>query len=217
MTWPISSKSKLSREKLVLATSNQGKFREIKNYLTDFPIDILSLDDLSATAEVEEKGKTFLENARLKSLAWSRKLDHLILAEDSGLEVEHLGGKPGIFSARFSAPRPTDEKNIRKVLRLMAGVPWKRRRARFVSCLVLAQKGKVLKEARGEVRGFIAFWKKGNRGFGYDPIFYYPRWRKNFGELDPQEKNKVSHRGRSLKKMAAFLATFLSGQKKGKG
>ncbi len=217
MTWPISSKSKLSREKLVLATSNQGKFREIKNYLADLPVDILSLDDLSASEEVEEEGKTFLENARLKSLAWSRKLDHFILAEDSGLEVEYLGGKPGIFSARFSAPRPTDEKNIRKVLRLMAGVPWSRRRARFVSCLVLARKGKVLREVRGEVRGFIAFRKKGNRGFGYDPIFNYPRWRKNFGELDPGEKNKVSHRGRGLKKMKAFLATFLTGQKKGKG
>ncbi len=207
----------MSRERLVLATSNQGKFREIKNYLADLPVDILSLDALSATEEVEEEGKTFLENARLKSLAWSRKSDDLILTEDSGLEVDHLGGKPGIFSARFSAPRPTDEKNIRKVLRLMAGVPWNQRRARFVSCLVLAQKGKILKEARGEVRGFIAFQKKGNQGFGYDPIFYYPRWRKNFGELDPQEKNKVSHRGRSLKKMKAFLAAFPSGQKEGKG
>jgi XTP/dITP diphosphohydrolase len=207
----------LSREKLVLATSNQGKFREIKKYLTDLPIDILCLDDLSASQEVEEKGKTFLENARLKSLAWSRKLDHLILAEDSGLEVKHLGGQPGIFSARFSAPRPTDEKNIRKVLRLMAGVPWNKRRARFVCCLVLAKKGKILREAKGEVKGFIAFEKKGNRGFGYDPIFYYSRWRKNFGELEPQEKNKVSHRGRGLKKMKAFLATFLTKQEKGEG
>ena len=217
MTWPISSKSKLSSEKLTLATSNQGKFKEIKNYLTDLPLDILSLDDLGRSKEIEEKGKTFLENARLKSLTWSRKLDHLVLAEDSGLEVEHLAGKPGIFSARFSSPRPTDEKNIRKVLRLMAGVPWSRRRARFVSCLVLAQKGKILKEAKGEVRGFIAFRKKGNRGFGYDPIFYYPRCQKNFGELDAREKNKVSHRGRALRKMKAFLATFLSGQKKAEG
>jgi XTP/dITP diphosphohydrolase len=207
----------LIRKKLVLATSNQGKFREIKDYLADLPVDIISLDELSAAEDVEEKGKTFSENARLKSLTWSRKLDGLILAEDSGLEVEHLGGKPGIFSARFSAPRPTDEKNIRKVLRLMAGVPWNKRRARFVSCLVLAQKGKVLKEARGEVRGFVAFKKKGNRVFGYDPIFYYPRWRKNFGELDPREKNKVSHRGRALRKMKAFLVAFLGGPTKAKG
>ena len=210
----------MSRQKLVLATSNQGKFREIKNYLADLPVDILSLDELSASDEVKEKGRTFLENARLKSLAWSRKLDDLILAEDSGLEVEHLGGKPGIISARFSAPRPTDEKNIRKLLRLMAGVPWSRRRARFVSCLVLAQKGKILKEARGEVRGFVAFQKKGNQGFGYDPIFYYPRWRKNLGELDLQQKNKVSHRGRALRKMKTFLASFLGKQEekeKGEG
>ncbi len=207
----------MTKKKLVLATSNRGKFREIKEYLADLPVHIVSLDDLSSSEEVEEKGKTFFENARLKSLTWSRKADGLVLAEDSGLEVEHLGGKPGIFSARFSAPRPTDEKNIRKVLQLMAGVPWNQRQARFVSCLVLAQKGKVLKEARGEVRGFVAFKKKGNRGFGYDPIFYYPRWRKNFGELDPREKNKVSHRGRALRKMKAFLAAFLSVQKKREG
>jgi len=202
----------LSRTKLLLATSNRGKFREIRDSLADLDLDILPPGNAGVKEDVEETGKTFLENARLKSLAWSLKTRHLVLAEDSGLEVEHLNGRPGIYSARFSAPRPTDEKNIRKVLRLMTGVPWSKRRARFVSCLVLAKEGKILKEAKGEVRGFIAEQKRGRRGFGYDPIFYYPPWKKNFGELEPEEKNRVSHRGRAIRKMKAFLRAHLERQ-----
>lgn len=204
----------MSRTKLLLATSNRGKFREIKDYLANLGLEILSPGNAGIEEEVEETGKTFLENARLKSLAWSLKTRHLVLAEDSGLEVEHLKGQPGIYSARFSSPRPTDEKNIRKVLRLMAGVPWNKRRARFVSCLILAKKGEILKEAKGEVRGFIAEKKRGSRGFGYDPIFYYPPRKKNFGELEPEEKNRVSHRGRALRKMKAFLRAHLERQER---
>jgi len=207
----------LSRAKLLLATSNRGKFREMRDYLRDLDIDIVSPEDARMGGEVEETASTFEENARLKSLAWSLKTEHLVLAEDSGLEVEALSGRPGIYSARFSSPRPTDEKNIRKVLRLMTGMPWPRRRARFVSCLALAQKGKVLKETRGEVRGYIATKKKGNRGFGYDPIFYYPPLKKNFGELGAEEKNKISHRGRALRKMKAFLRSYLAPSTKRKG
>lgn len=210
MTWVKFSKSKLNREKIILATTNQGKFREIKKYLAGLPVEFLSLQDLGIGEDVEEKGKTFLENSRLKSLACSLNSEFLTLAEDSGLEVASLGGAPGIFSARFSAPRATDEKNIRKVLQLMEGVPWSRRQARFVSCAVLSRKGKILKEVKGQVRGYIAFKKKGNQGFGYDPIFFYSPWKKTFGELAPAEKNKVSHRGRALKKMEAFLITYLN-------
>lgn len=199
----------MSRAKLVLATSNQGKVREIKRYLAGLPFDILSLCDIGCADDVEENGRSFLENARLKSLAWSLRTKFLTLAEDSGLEVEHLGGAPGVYSARFSAPRPTDEKNIQKVLRLMRGVPWSERKARFVSCFVLSQNGNVIKEVRGQVRGYIALEKKGDLGFGYDPIFYYSRWKKNFGELPLDEKNRVSHRGRALKKMAAFIQAYV--------
>lgn len=200
----------MSRPRLLVATSNRGKFREIQSFLADLNLDIFSPRDLRLDRDVKETGKTFLENARLKSLAWSQETDDLVLAEDSGLEVDSLGGQPGIYSARFSAPRPTDEKNIRKVLRLMTGVPWPKRRARFLCWLVLAQKGKILKETRGEVRGFIAEQKRGHLGFGYDPIFYYPPRRKNFGELAPEEKNKLSHRGRALRKMKAFLRAYLA-------
>ena len=206
----------MNREKIILATTNQGKFHEIKEYLGGLPADFGSLLDLGAREDVKEKGKTFLENARLKSLAWSLKSDFLTLAEDSGLEVDALGGKPGIYSARFSAPGATDQKNIRKLLRLMEGVPWHRRKARFVSCAVLSRKGKILKEVRGQVRGYIALKKKGNQGFGYDPVFFYSTWKKTFGQVARTEKSKVSHRGRALKKMKAFLIAYLDEAQKRK-
>jgi len=200
LTWAKSSKSRLNRAKVVVATSNPGKLREI----------------VGITDEVREGGTTFLQNARLKSLAYSLRTGHLTLAEDSGLEVRHLGGKPGVYSARFSAPRPTDEKNIRKILRLMEGVPWDRRQARFVCCLVLARKGRIIREVRGEVNGRVAAGKAGDSGFGYDPIFYYHPFRKTFGQLAAQEKDRVSHRGRALRKMREFLISCLDAPQPGK-
>jgi XTP/dITP diphosphohydrolase len=199
----------LNRAKLVVATSNQGKFREIAFSLAGLPLQCLSLAEAGNTDEVREEGTTFLQNARLKSRAYSLKTGHLTLAEDSGLEVRHLGGGPGVYSARFSAPHPTDEKNIRKVLRLMANLPWDRRQARFVCCLVLARKGRIIKEVRGEVKGRIAFEKAGDSGFGYDPVFYYHPFRRTFGQLSTGEKDRVSHRGRALRRMREFLNSHL--------
>ena len=198
-------RSRSSRKKVVLATSNPGKLREIRRYLKGLPLDFLSLQDIGGSGDVEEKGTTFLENARQKSLAYSLLSEYATLAEDSGLEVDHLDGAPGVFSARYSDPGATDEKNIRKVLRQMQGVPWPGRRARFVCQLVLSKGGRVLKTCRGQVRGYIAPEKKGNFGFGYDPIFFYRPFGRTFGELQPVVKNTVSHRGRALKKMRVFL------------
>jgi XTP/dITP diphosphohydrolase len=199
----------LSRAKIVLATSNRGKVREIEQELAGLPVAVLSLEEIGSKAGVEEKGRTFRENARLKAIAYSLESEHLTLAEDSGLEVGHLGGAPGIFSARFSAPRPTDEKNNRKLLRMLRGVPESERGARYVCHVVLAKGGRVIKETRGEVRGRIAASPKGEGGFGYDPIFFYAPFGRTFGELPPETKNSVSHRGRALAKMRAFLADYL--------
>jgi XTP/dITP diphosphohydrolase len=200
----------LSRKRVLLATTNQGKLREIREYLAGLPVHLVSLRDLGIHEDVKEAGRSFRENARLKSLAYSLRSGLPTLAEDSGLEVKHLGGAPGVFSARFSAPRPTDEKNIRKVLRLMKDVHWSKRRARFVSCAVFSSRGRILKEARGQVSGYVALEKKGDHGFGYDPIFYYSRWKKTFGQVPALRKNRVSHRGRALKKMKVFLAAYLA-------
>ena len=199
----------MNKEKLLLATTNQGKTREIKSFLQALPLEILSLDDLGDFELFSEKGRTFDDNARGKSLFYSQNWGGLTLAEDSGLEIEALGGEPGVLSARYSGPQATDEKNNRKVLERMKEVPEERRKARFVSCLVLSRKGEVIKEIKESVEGRIAFKKKGTCGFGYDPLFYYPPLRRTFAELLPEEKNEVSHRGRALKKLKEFLLDYL--------
>ena len=193
------------RTKLLIATTNAGKVREIKRSLDGLPFEIVSLEEVLPGASFRERGKTFLDNARSKSLHYGRKSGLLTLAEDSGLEVDALDGAPGVHSARFSRPDPTDAKNNRKVLRLLANAPWKDRKAKFVCVMVLSRDGRVIREIRGEVRGVIDFAPKGENGFGYDPVFYYPKLGKHFAELGPDEKNAVSHRGRALKKLKTFL------------
>ena len=199
----------MNKEKLLLATTNQGKAREIRNFLQDLPLEILSLDDLGDFMPFSEKGRTFDDNARGKSLFYSQNWGDLTLAEDSGLEIEALHEEPGVLSARYSGPKATDEKNNQKVLERMKDVPAERRKARFVSCMVLSRKGKVIKEIKESVEGRIAFKKKGTYGFGYDPLFHYPPLEKTFAELLPEEKNEVSHRGRALKKLREFLLGYL--------
>jgi XTP/dITP diphosphohydrolase len=200
----------LSRTALLLATSNRGKIREIRESLRDLPLTIRGLEETLPGLRYRERGRSFFENARAKSLYYSRKWKGLTLAEDSGLEIDSLGGAPGVFSARFSRPRPTDGKNNRKVLRLLRDVPARDRGARFVCVMVLARDGRVIKEIRGEVRGRIGREPRGNNGFGYDPLFYYPRLRKTFAELPRGVKNEISHRGRALGKLKAFLAASRS-------
>ncbi len=192
---------------LLVATTNAGKVREIRKGLDELPLAIHGLREVLPDVSFQERGKTFQENARAKSLFYSRKWEGLVLAEDSGLEVAALKGAPGVRSARFSAPRPTDAKNIRKVLRLMRRVPPQERKARFVCVMVLAREGRAIKEIRGEVRGRIALEPHGANGFGYDPVFFYPPLRKTFAQLAAAEKNAVSHRGRALRKLRAYLAS----------
>ena len=203
-------RSRSTEKKIVLATFNPGKRREIRYFLGDRPFTLLTLEDIGAAENVEEKGRSFLENARLKSLAYSSLSEHPTLAEDSGLEVEYLGGAPGVRSARFSGPGATDEKNIQKLLELLRGVSWPERRARFVCQLVLSRNGRIIKEYRGQVRGYIALKKSGDRGFGYDPVFFYGPFGKTFGQVPAEQKNSVSHRGRALKKMSLYLFKLLT-------
>jgi len=199
----------LSETALLLATTNPGKVREIRRALAGLPVKVAGLSDLPPGPSPRERGSTFLENARAKSLFYSRKWDGLTLAEDSGLEIDALGGAPGVRSARFSSPRPTDAKNNRKTLGLLRDVSASGRGARFVCVMVLARRGQILKEIRGQVRGRIAPAPRGANGFGYDPLFYYPPLRKTFAELGPGQKNAVSHRGRALRKLVRFLRSSL--------
>lgn len=191
--------------RLLLATGNPGKVREIRRALEGLSLQVVGLGDVLQVKPPAERGATFPENARAKALYYGRRWDGPVLAEDSGLEIEALDGAPGVRSARFSAPRPSDEKNIRKVLRLLLGVPAARRKARFVCVMVLAAGDRIIGEFRGEVRGRIAPGPRGEDGFGYDPIFYYQPLRKTFAELPPGVKNEISHRGRAVRELRAFL------------
>jgi XTP/dITP diphosphohydrolase len=200
----------LTERRLLLATGNPGKVREIRRALAGLtyrgkPLKVAGLPDVLPGLKHAERGRTFEENARAKGLFYSRRWPGPTLAEDSGLEIDALGGAPGVRSARFSAPRPSDEKNIRKALRLLDGTPARARKARFVCVMVLAEKGRIVAQFRGEVRGRIAPTPRGEAGFGYDPVFYYPPLRRTFAELAPGIKNKVSHRGRALAKLRRFL------------
>ncbi len=173
--------------------------------LRDLDLETLSLESLGNIEPFPERGRTFSENARGKSLFYSRHWDSLTLGEDSGLEIDHLGGAPGVLSARFSGPDATDETNLRKVLRLLEGVPAEKRTARFVSCMALSRGGQIIIEIQEFVAGRVLDHKRGRSGFGYDPIFYYPPLRRTFAELEPAEKNRVSHRGQALCRLRDYL------------
>lgn len=190
---------------LLLATTNRGKIRELKNLLRGLPFKIESLDKYPEFGRYHETGQTFEANSRGKSLFYSQHYPGLVLAEDSGLEVQALGSQPGVYSARFSGPGASDEKNIRKLLRLLEGVPRPMRRARFVCVVSLAKQGRIIKCFKGTVSGYILTEPDGRNGFGYDPVFYYAPLRKSFARLRPEEKNRVSHRGRALAKVRRFL------------
>ncbi len=195
---------------LVIATANRGKAREIAVLLEHLPVRVLSLADLGLAAAYPETGATFAANARGKAAFYSERTGFLTLAEDSGLAVDALRGAPGVVSARFSGPGATDARNNRKLLRLLRDIPPGRRGARFICCMTLALGGRILKQATGRVRGRILNAERGHRGFGYDPLFFHRGFGRTFGELDPVQKNFVSHRGRALKKISAYLAVHLA-------
>ena len=192
--------------RLLVATRNAHKTREIQHILGSG----FSVRDLRAhpqISEIIETGTSFEENAKLKALAVSTKLPGLVVADDSGLEVDALGGAPGIHSARYAGANATDTEMIDKLLEELARVRAKNdsRRARFHCLLALARNGEVLGVFEGTAEGEITERPRGSRGFGYDPIFVPKGFQQTFGELGPAEKNQLSHRARALKKLRAFL------------
>jgi XTP/dITP diphosphohydrolase len=194
----------LTERRLLLATQNPGKVREIRRALGHLSWKVVSLADVLPGLTHREKGRTFAENARAKGLFYSRRWPGWTLAEDSGLEVDRLAGAPGVRSARFSAPKPSDDKNNRRLLRLLGAAPAAARGARFVCVMVLAREGRVVGEFRGVVRGRIGFAPRGASGFGYDPLFYYPRLRRTFAELRRRSERRQPSR-RAVRKLRRFL------------
>jgi XTP/dITP diphosphohydrolase len=190
---------------LLLATRNQGKKREIDSFLNSggMPLRLLSLDDVDAGGDVEETGETFAANARLKADAYSRRSGLATLGDDSGLEVFALDGRPGVRSARYAGSGASDDERMAKLLAEMAGMA--DRRARFVSAVCISRAGSQLALFTGTVEGEILREKRGEGGFGFDPLFFYPPLGKTFAELSVAEKNAVSHRARALAQARDFI------------
>lgn len=179
---------------IVLATNNKHKIREIKGILSGLAPKITTLDDYPGAPKVEETGKTLEENAVLKAEAIFRFTGLPSLADDSGLEVDALQGAPGVLSSRFAGEHCSFEDNNRKLLRMMSDVPWEKRSARFVCVVALVRDSGEPVALRGEVKGLITLEERGEKGFGYDPVFYLPQFNKTFAQLSFEEKNRISHR-----------------------
>jgi len=190
---------------IVLATGNPGKVREIEEILKPYGLDLVSLSHLPQVDSPRETGKTFEENARIKADFYAHHFQKPALADDSGLEVEYLGGGPGIYSSRFAGPEATDEERNDKLLTLLKGVPFSQRRAAFICVAILVTpEGEELK-TEGRLEGYIATRPAGDQGFGYDPVFFLPEYDKTTAGLGKQ-KNKISHRYRAFKAMGELLS-----------
>jgi XTP/dITP diphosphohydrolase len=185
-------------KKLIFATGNENKMKEIRMILADCGYEILSMKEAGINVDIVEDGKTFEENATIKATAISKLAGCLVLADDSGLEVDAMDKAPGIYSARWEGEdTPYSIKN-QKIIDNLKDVPEEKRTARFVCAIAAAFPDGRVVTRRGTIEGLIAHEPAGENGFGYDPIFYVPEFKKTTAELSPEEKNKVSHRGKAL-------------------
>lgn len=198
-----------SRRKIVLATRNPDKVREIQHYLADLAFDILSINDFDGIPEIEEDGATIEANAIKKARIVAEKTGLMTLADDTGLEVAHLQGAPGVFSSRFAGENATYADNVKKLLAMLAGVPASQRLARFRTIMALARNGS-MQTVEGICTGIITETPRGDQGFGYDPIFWLPEHELTFAEMDLTLKNQVSHRAQALKKVRELLKNIES-------
>jgi len=194
---------------MVVATKNQGKVREIRESLKNIKFRIYALSHFSNVPEIEEDGKDFEENALKKARFYSKYFGKLTIADDSGLEVDVLKGLPGIYSARYAGERASNRENNQKLLHEMEGIPISKRGARFRCSLAIASPEGKERVVEGTCRGRIGFREVGKRGFGYDPIFILPRYGKTMAQLTLEEKNRVSHRGKALRKLGKIIKTFM--------
>ena len=200
-------------KEVFIATSNPGKLRDFAGAAASSGVKVSGIPQFSSLPPVVEDGLTFEENARKKAEAYSRSMPgEIVLADDSGLEVDALNGAPGVHSARYAAEAPhladntDDEANNARLLRELKNVPPEKRSARFVCVIAVARDGKTLAVLRGQADGVILNAPRGSNGFGYDPLFYFPNIQKTFAELLPQEKAKYSHRGAAFRQLLEWYA-----------
>ena len=190
--------------KLIFATNNEGKVNEIRQILGD-GYEVYSLKDLDIHTDIVEDGKTFEENAQIKAKAICQQTNEMVLADDSGFEVDYLGGEPGIYSARYLGEDTSYEIKNAEILKRCEQAKEEERTARFVGAIACAYPDGRLETTRGVIEGMLAYEPKGTNGFGYDPSFYLPERGCTTGEMEPEEKNKISHRGIALRKMVERL------------
>lgn len=201
--------SKLMDKTIIIATNNKGKAKEFKKIFSDYGYNIKTLHDFPEIGEIPETGDSFAENALQKAAAISEELNTIVLADDSGLEVEALNGEPGIYSARYAGEHGNDQKNNEKLLKELENIPKEERKANFHCTLVLVGPGREPLFVEGNIEGFILDAPKGENGFGYDPLFYIPSLDKSMGELTNDEKNQMSHRAKAIEQLRDHLGEWL--------
>lgn len=200
----------MESNRLLVATHNQGKVREYQELLCGLSVSLVSLNDLGITEEVEETGTTFLENSWLKARTYSELGNMPTLSDDSGLEVDALGGDPGVLSARYGGDAcSSDEERVDLLLSNLEGTPWQNRTARFRCFIAVCFPGGPDISVVGSVAGMIQYEPRGTEGFGYDPVFYLPSFKRTIAELTMTEKNRISHRGDAAGRAVKALKSIL--------
>ncbi len=195
---------------LLLATTNEHKLNEFRAIFQDLPLTLLSLRDVNLDMDVEETGTTFAENATIKAQAYAQAAHMLALADDSGLEIDALGGAPGIYSARFAGRETPYEERFKLLLARLQGVPPSQRTARFRCAIALAEPSGYTRVVEGTIEGIISERPRGENGFGYDPIFLVPELGMTTAEMAPEEKNRISHRGNAARAARRLLESWPS-------
>jgi XTP/dITP diphosphohydrolase len=188
-------------KKFIVATGNKGKLGEIRRILKSLSLEVISMKDVGINIYIEEYGNTFEENALIKALEVSKHTPHMVMADDSGLEVDFLNGAPGVYSSRFLGKGATDEDRNRKLLDVLKNVPFEKRTARFVCAAAVVLPDSSQFTVKGTCEGYIGFKPEGENGFGYDPLFFIAEYNMTMAQMKPEDKNKISHRGRALKLM----------------
>lgn len=191
--------------KLIFATGNQGKMKEIREILADMDVEILSMKEAGVDLDIQEDGVTFQENAIIKAKDVQEATGELTLADDSGLEIDYLNGEPGVYSARYMGEDTSYRIKNANLIERLEGVPMEQRTARFVCVIAAAFPDGRVETARATIEGVIGYEERGQNGFGYDPIFYVPEYNCSTAELSPEQKNAISHRGKALRQMKEIL------------
>lgn len=192
-------------KKFIVATKNKGKIKEIEEILSGLPFEVISMEEAGITKDIEEHGSTFEENAHIKASEVFKLTGEIVMADDSGLEVDCLDGAPGIYSSRFAGENASDEDRNNKLLSMLEDVPFEKRRARFVCAIALILPDGKRFSIRESFEGYIGLKPEGTNGFGYDPLFYLPEYNMTAAQLQSQQKHEISHRGKALKKMVEIL------------